>query len=313
MSLEMLHPQMAAVLDQFKDAPPLDVTTDDIAHVRSLMASMTLPAPAEPLHEVRDLRIPGPTGDIPARLYRPQDKPAAPVMVYFHGGGWVIGSIDSHDALCRHLALMTGINVVSVNYRLAPEHVFPAALDDCWAATQWVAAHADSLQCDGAQLMVAGDSAGGNLALATSLKAKAAGWQGIRQQLLLYPVIDARMDSASFDAFTHMPMLSREGMAWMWNAYHPSRPIHPLASLADVSDVTGLPPTILITAELDVLRDEGEAMAQRLQQAGVPVVHQRIAGMPHGFANFSTLVPAIEQTLRDICRHVLLAREGVVA
>lgn len=297
-STVQLHPELAAVLQGFENAPSMDLTSVPIAQVRAAMAQFQMPGPQGQLHEVRELQIPGPAGSMGARLYRATAAAAAPVMVFFHGGGWCIGSVQSHDGLCRHLALLSGCNVVSVEYRLAPEHPFPAPLDDCYTATRWVADNAASLGSDARMLAVAGDSAGGNLALAVALRAKEEGWTGIRQQLLLYPVIDVRMDSASFDTCS-TSMLNREGMGWMWSAYHPGRPVHPLACLADYPDVSGLPPAVMLLAEVDVLRDEGAAMAHRLLQSGVPVVVHKAAGMFHGFANFSAMSPAVEQVLRQ--------------
>lgn len=297
-----IHPEIAAVLEQFKDAPPMDFVSTPVPEIRKLMDNMAFPPANLPMHEVRELSIPGGDGQaMKLRLYRPSTAQAAPVMVYFHGGGWCIGTLETHDNLCRHLARITGMNVVSVDYRLAPEHVFPAALDDAYAATRWVAQHAAELHCDAQQLMVAGDSAGGNLAIATCLRAKEDGWSGIRQQLLFYPVCDSQMDAPSHALFGQMPFLTSEAMAAMWRHYHPGAPAHPLASIMQYPDVAGLPPAVLVTAELDILRDEGEGFAQRLQQAGVPVSTMRAEGMLHGFANFSTMVPAVAQVLEMAC------------
>lgn len=297
-----IHPEMAAVLEQFKDAPPMDFVNTPVPEIRKLMDHMAFPPGNLPMHEVRELSIPGGDGQaMKLRLYRPSTAQSAPVMVYFHGGGWCIGTLDTHDNLCRHLARITGMNVVSVDYRLAPEHVFPAALDDAYAATRWVADHAAELSCDASQLMVAGDSAGGNLAIATCLRANEDGWKGIAQQLLFYPVCDSRMDAPSHALYAQMPILTREAMAAMWRHYHPGVPAHPLASIMQYPDVAGLPPAVLVTAELDILRDEGEGFAKRLQQAGVPVSTMRAEGMLHGFANFSTLVPAVARLLEEAC------------
>ena len=297
-----IHPEMATVLEQFKDAPPMDFVNTPVPEIRKLMDHMAFPPGNLPMHEVRELSIPGGDGQaMKLRLYRPSTAQSAPVMVYFHGGGWCIGTLDTHDNLCRHLARITGMNVVSVDYRLAPEHVFPAALDDAYAATRWVADHGAELNCDASQLMVAGDSAGGNLAIATCLRAKEDGWKGITQQLLFYPVCDSRMDAPSHALYAQMPILTREAMAAMWRHYHPSAPAHPLASIMQYPDVAGLPPAVLVTAELDILRDEGEDFAKRLQQVGVPVSTMRAEGMLHGFANFSTLVPTVARLLEAAC------------
>lgn len=300
-----IHPQMAAVLEQFKDAPPVDFVNTSVSDIRELMDHMAFPSADLPMHEVRELSAPGGGGQaMKLRLYRPSTAQAAPVMVYFHGGGWCIGTLETHDNLCRHLARITGMNVVSVDYRLAPEHVFPAALDDAYAATRWVAEHAAELNCNASQLTVAGDSAGGNLAIATCLRAKEDGWKGISQQLLFYPVCDSRMDSPSHALYAQMPILTREAMAAMWHHYHPGTPAHPLASIMQYPDLTGLPPAVLVTAELDILRDEGEDFAKRLSQAEVPVFTMRAQGMLHGFANFSTLVPAVAQLLESACSNL---------
>ena len=297
-----IHPEMAAVLEQFKDAPTMDFVATPVPEIRKLMDHMAFPPADLPMHEVREIDIPGGDGQpLKLRLYRPGTAQAAPVMVYFHGGGWCMGTLETHDNLCRHLARITGMNIVSVDYRLAPEHVFPAALDDAYAATRWVALHAAELHCDARQLMVAGDSAGGNLAVATCLRAKEDGWRGISRQLLFYPVCDAHMDAPSHALYGQMPFLTTEAMAAMWRHYHPAMPAHPLASIMQYPDLAGLPAAVLVTAELDILRDEGEAFGLRLQQAGVPVSSLRAQGMLHGFANFSTLVPAVAKLLQEAC------------
>lgn len=302
-----IHPELAAMLAQFKDAPVMDFNQTPVPEIRKVLDHMAFPAADLPMHEVRNLSIPagndrdGSGREIPARLYRPTDRKAAPVIVYFHGGGWCLGTLDTHDNLCRHIAQMTGMNVCSVDYRLAPEHVFPAALDDAYAATRWVADHAQELSCDAQALTVAGDSAGGNLAIATCLRAKEDHWAGISQQLLFYPVCDARMNTESYAMFGQIPLLTSDAMAMMWRTYHPGTTVHPLASVMDYANLEGLPPAVLMTAELDVLRDEGEAFAARLQKAGVRTVTIRAQGMVHGFASFSTLVPHVADLLRKAC------------
>ena len=308
-----IHPEMAAVLEQFKDAPPMDFVATPVPEIRKLMDHMAFPPADLPMHEVREIDIPGGDGQLlKLRLYRPGTAQAAPVMVYFHGGGWCMGTLETHDNLCRHLACITGMNIVSVDYRLAPEHVFPAALDDAYAATRWVALHAAELHCDARQLMVAGDSAGGNLAVATCLRAKEDGWRGISRQLLFYPVCDAHMDAPSHALYGQMPFLTTEAMAAMWRHYHPAMPAHPLASIMQYPDLAGLPAAVLVTAELDILRDEGEAFGLRLQQAGVPVSSLRAQGMLHGFANFSTLVPAVAKLLQEACAKLSFGKISAV-
>lgn len=301
-----LHPELARILAAFKDVPPMDFVQTSIATLRGVMDHLQLPAPAVHLHAVTQLQIPrsGAQGDgaaMRARLYRPTEANDAPIMVFLHGGGWCLGTLDTHDGLCRHLAHLSAMNVCAVEYRLAPEHIFPAALDDAYAAVRWVAEHAQSLHSNAQQLVVAGDSAGGNLAMACSLRAKAQGWGGIRQQLLLYPVCDARGGTASYQQFGQMPMLTAANMQQMWKMYHPQQPVHAWASFEGDSDWSGLPATVLVTAELDILRDEGQMLGQRLARAGVPVTQLQAAGMIHGFANFSAVSPAVEAILRQAC------------
>lgn len=302
----MLHPELARILEAFKDAPPMDFVNTPITALRRVMDHIPLPAPAVELHAVTELEIPraadsGASGAIRARLYRATDASDAPIMVYLHGGGWCLGTLDTHDGLCRHLAHLSCMHVCAVDYRLAPEHVFPAALDDAYAAVRWVAEHAQLLHSDAQQLVVAGDSAGGNLAMACSLRAKAQGWGGIRQQLLFYPVCDVRGNTASYQQFGQMPMLTAVNMQQMWKMYHPQQPVHAWASFETSGDWSGLPATGLGTAELDILRDEGQQLGQRLAQAGVPVTHLQAAGMIHGFANFSAVSPAVEEILKQAC------------
>lgn len=300
----MLHPELARILEMFKDAPPMDFINTPIAALRSVMDHIPLPAPAVELHAVTPLEIPRAAeqgGPMRARLYQATDANDAPIMVYLHGGGWCLGTLDTHDGLCRHLAHWSGMHVCAVEYRLAPEHVFPAALDDAYAAVRWVAEHAQLLHSDAQQLVVAGDSAGGNLAMACSLRAKAEGWGGIRQQLLFYPVCDARGHTPSYQQFGEMPMLTAANMQQMWKMYHPQQPVHPWASFEEEGDYSGLPATVLVTAELDILRDEGLRLGQRLAQAGVPVTQLQGQGMIHGFASFSALSPAVDAVLQQAC------------
>lgn len=300
---------LAQVLESFQGMAEMEFTAHALPALRVAMDQVLLPGPPVPLHVVEDMLIPRASGGhMQARLYRSTPDEKAPMMVFFHGGGWCIGSLQTHDGLCRHLAYLTGMNVCSVAYRLAPEHVFPAALNDAYDAVRWLAAHASSLHCDPQQLMVAGDSAGGNLAMACSLRAKHDGWAGVGQQLLLYPVCDVQAKTDSYQAFGDIPMLTSSNMQRMWQLYCPEGAVHSWASVGLAPDLQGLPPTVLVTAELDILRDEGEAMAQRLMQAGVPTTHIQAQGMVHGFANFSAMVPSVEAVLRQACAALLPTR-----
>ena len=239
-----------------------------------------------PLAGVTNRIIPGPVGDIPIRLYAPQGQGPFPLVIFFHGGGFVVGDLDTADEICRTLCGVAGCSVLSVDYRLAPEHKFPAAPDDCLAATRWAAAHAAEFNADPARLVVAGDSAGGNLAAVTALRVRDEGGPALCGQLLIYPVTDYHTPpTPSYLANAHGYLLTREMMIWFWAHYLncAGEAGHPHAAPLRAPDLRGLPPALVITAEYDPLRDEGERYAARLQQAGVPTVQARYAGMIHGF------------------------------
>jgi acetyl esterase len=244
---------------------------------------------------VRDLAADGPFGPIPLRLYRPADAAATtplPVLVYFHGGGWVIGDLDTHDVLCRQLTAEAGVSVVSVDYRLAPEHKFPAAVDDAWAATRWIVAHAAELGVDAGRVAVGGDSAGGNLATVVALLARDHGGPAIAWQALLYPVTDVSTETQSYRDCSEGFLLTRESMRWFFDQY--------LSAEADAADwrvsplrarsLAGLPPALIVTAGFDPLRDEGEAYAIALRNAGVRVDAICYGGMIHGFVPMGRLI-----------------------
>lgn len=225
-------------------------------------------------------------GGIPTRIYRPSLEPELPVVMYFHGGGWVLGNLDSHDAVCRRLASESGFVVIAVDYRLAPEHKYPAAVDDCFLATQSVAENASEYKVDGRQIMLAGDSAGGNLCMAVSLRARDDGL-AIRYQVLIYPVVEPNFDTNSYNAFATGHGLTRETMQWFWREYLEGSDTDPtLAHFQDAS-LKGLPQTHVITAEYDVLRDEGKRLVERLRQANVPTTYRCYEGMLHGFVHFA--------------------------
>ena len=252
------------------------------------------PTPAE-IGAVKNLTADGPGGPIPLRVYRPADVPAGtplPVLVYYHGGGWVIGDLDTHDVQCRQITAEAGVTVVAVDYRLAPEHKFPAAVDDAWAATRWVVAHAGELGIDSRRVAVAGDSAGGNLAAVVALMARDAGGPAIALQVLIYPVTDVAAESKSYRDFADGYMLTRDGMRWFTNHY--------LKAAGEAQDwrvsplrapsLAGLPPALVITAGFDPLRDEGAAYAARLSDAGVQVDYVNYGGMIHGFMPMGRLI-----------------------
>jgi acetyl esterase len=228
------------------------------------------------------------------------------VIVYYHGGGWVIGNIDEYEALGRKLAERTSCAVVLVEYRLAPEHRYPIAVDDCYAALEWTAAHLKEVSgSEDAPLMVAGDSAGGNLAAAITLRARDGGGPRIDLQVLVYPVTDADLETPSYLAEENQLLLTRDGMIWFWDHYAPdkARRLEPDASPLRAKDLSGLPPAVVLTAEHDVLRDEGEAYAQRLQEAGVPVEFKRVEGQMHAFWQL-LMLPGSERGFQVVVKAV---------
>jgi acetyl esterase/lipase len=238
------------------------------------------------VHEVTDRRVPGPHGDLPVRIYRPSaTTEPLPTLIYFFGGGWTLGSIDTSDEICRHLANSVPAQVITVGYRLAPEHRFPAAVHDCYAATSWIADNAGELGADRARLAVAGDSAGGNLAAVVALLACDRGGPDLAAQVLVYPNTDYRGDTESMRDNDDEALFNRRSVAWYWSHYlaTPEDGLDPLVSPLLAENLGALPPALVITAEYDPLRDEGEQYAMRLRAAGVPVVVTRYPGMVHGF------------------------------
>jgi acetyl esterase len=281
-----LDPQARFVLDQLAAQGGLELSALTPAEARAAFERLQLPLPPEPVAAVENRTVPGPAGPIPVRVYTPEtsDRPA-PAIVYYHGGGWVIGSLDTHDGFCRALANRAGAAVVSVDYRLAPEHRFPAAPEDCYAAARWVAERGAEIGVDGGRLAIAGDSAGGNLAAVVALMARDRGGPRVRHQGLVYPVTDHDFDRPSYQENASGYLLTRDDMLWFWSHYAPeaARRAEPYASPLRVEKLLGLPPATVITAEYDPLRDEGEAYAARLAEAGVPVDAIRYDGMIHGF------------------------------
>lgn len=266
--------------------------------------------PPVPVAKIENRKIPGPGGEIPIRIYTPEGKSPLPVIVYFHGGGWVIGTLETHEPVCRHLAKQAGAVVVSVDYRLAPEHKFPAGPDDCYAATSWVAEHAAEIGADASRLAVGGDSAGGNLAAVVSLMARDRGEPKIRLQILVYPVTDHSYETASYRENAKGLLLEKDSMVWFWDHYLASASdgANPYASPLRAKDLKGLPPAIVVTAEFDPLRDEGEAYAKRLDEAGVRVKMKRYGGVIHGFAMMTGVFDEAAQVVADVAAEIRALR-----
>ncbi|MEA2684468.1 MAG: acetyl esterase [Chloroflexota bacterium] len=266
--------------------------------------------PREPVAEVVDLASPGPAGEIPVRLYRPEVAAPPPLLVYFHGGGWTIGGLESYDRVCRALCRRSGCAVASVDYRLAPEHKFPAAVDDALAATAWLAANGDRLGYAGQRLAVGGDSAGGNLAAVVCIQARDAGGPAISFQLLVYPATDLGTAlrpadaTASYRDYGEGLLLEAKSMSWFSANYlRDDKDVdNPLASPLRTTDLGGLPAAFVLTGELDPLRDEGEAYAARLASAGVAVRQTRYAGLPHGFFSMFDIADAPNHAMDDAAR-----------
>lgn len=288
-----LDPQTKALLDLMAalNAPPLSEQTPEQVRVGIKLQRELVPVEPEPVAQVVNRTIPGPAGEIPVRVYTPAGSGPFPALVFFHGGGWVICDLDTHDGLCRSLCNGAGCVVVSVDYRLAPEHKFPAAPQDCYAATQWVAGHAAEINAIPGKLAIGGDSAGGNLTAVVAQMARDQGGPRLDFQLLIYPATDFAFDGPSIRENAEGYFLTRDDMIWFTNHYLNSDEDkkNPLASPLLAVDLRGLPPALVITGEYDPLRDEGEAYGRRLKEAGVPVTLSRYDGVIHGFLSIEPL------------------------
>jgi acetyl esterase len=302
-----LDPQARAVIDLvIKSGRPAyhTLSPKDARQLFRETRPASTPTPPE-IGTVANVLAESPSGTIPLRVYRPRVATAetrVPGLVYFHGGGWVIGDLETHDVLCRQLTAEAGITVVAVDYRLAPEHKFPAAADDAWTATRWIAANAGLVGIDARRLAVGGDSAGGNLAAVVTILARDAGAPSIAFQVLLYPVTDAGAETQSYRDFAEGYMLTRDSMRWFIDHYLKSEDeagdwrVSPLRA----SSLKGLPPALIVTAGFDPLRDEGEAYAQALREAGVRVDYACYGGMIHGFVPMGRLLDSGNRAVSHI-------------
>jgi acetyl esterase len=303
-----LHPQAEALLAKMAaaGAPPIE-ELDAAANRRNHEASAAnLNGEAEPVADVKDLTVPGPGGDVPVRVYTPDAGPGPwPLIVYFHGGGWVVGTLGTYDPLCRALANRSGAIVASVGYRVAPENPFPAPLDDCEAATAALAGMAAELGADPARVGVAGDSAGGGLVAGVTFRSRSAG-RPLAFQVLIYPALDPSLTEPSAVENATGYYLTTAGMRWYWEQYLAggADPGDPEVSPLRQPDLTGLPPALVITAGYDPLRDEGEAYVERLRASGVEAELARFDGMIHGFLRFRAVLDAAEEATAKIAEFV---------
>jgi acetyl esterase len=304
-----MDPDTKAVLDMIKLAgrPPFEALTPNEAREAMLASRKVLAPEPEEVAERRDTSLPGPFGPIGVRLYRPLGTEASdvlPALVFFHGGGWVIGDLDTHDVACRRYANAARCRVVSVDYRMAPEHVFPAAVDDCAAATKWSFDNAASLGIDPTKIAVGGDSAGGNLAAVMALMARDGTLPPLAFQMLIYPATDMTMTSVSSTTIGPGVPLTSNTMKWFIDHYMKTDRTDWRASPLRVASVTGAAPALVLTCGHDPLRDEGIAYAHRLEREGVRVVHLHYGDQIHGFIGMGRLIRAADQAI-DIMARVL--------
>ncbi len=296
--LEALKAQGRTPLESLPPVEARQVAADDLK-----MLGGTL----EPIGSIENLRVPGPHGDIPIRVYTPDAPAPRPALMYFHGGGWVLCDLDTHDVPCTAIARRAAAVVIAVDYRLAPEHRFPAAVDDCYAATQWVASNAARLGIDPNRLSVSGDSAGGNLAAVVSLKSRDEHGPAIANQVMIYPVTDlSSFNTPSYSEFAQDHSLTKTEMEWFRDLYLSSlaEARNPLASPLLAPDLSRLPPALVITAECDPLRDEGAAYAKRLQDAGVPVTYTCYPGMIHPFFSLPGAIPQAHDAYQQVAERI---------
>jgi acetyl esterase len=299
-----LDPQVQAMVDMSPPMPALDSIPVDILRSSVREQSIAGPVLDVPLGKIYDRSIPGPVGELPVRVYQPQGSGPFPVLVYFHGGGFVTGDLDTHDSVCRSLCYGAGCIVMAVDYRLAPEHKFPAASDDAYAATLWAAQNAAELGGDPARVAIGGDSAGALLSGSVTLRVRDQGGPALRGQVLFYGSMVYEIDAPtpSLEEFANGPWLRKEDIPYFWGAYLNNVAVeqkNPLACPMYASSHARLPPAFVATAECDPTRDSAERYAEKLQAAGVAVERHRYAGMPHGFVSMVAILPTARQAIDD--------------
>lgn len=300
-----IDPQLAQLLEH---APPLSHDGEPVEQARArfsyLAANPALAELVRPVGELTDIEVGGAEGPLPARVYRPGGEGPHATVAFFHGGGFVLGGIDTHDGFCRELCEQVGAVVVSVEYRLAPEHPYPAGVEDCVAAARWVAAHIGELGGDLARFGLAGDSAGGSLAaVAAQELATEPSVVPVAAQLLIYPAADFGQDYPSRKEFATGAYLDQRALDMIAAAYLTDRTVlaDPRMSPLRFERLELLPPTVVVTAEFDPVRDQGEAYAEALEAAGVAVTQRRLDGLVHGFAQFGPYVPAAQRGIDTMC------------
>lgn len=302
-----LDPSASRIVQLFREAgrPALDTLSPTQAREAYRMGRAVTQRDPPELAEVRALMLPGPAGPIALRVYTPHGLTSqdalAPALIFFHGGGWVIGDLDSHDVACREIAIAAGRVVIAVDYRLAPEHKFPAAIEDALAATRWIATNAMELGIDDSRIVIGGDSAGGNLAAVVAIDARDHG-PNLAGQMLIYPVTDLAMRHPSHSEPQTSVLLTHSVMRWFRDHY-----VRDETDYADwrgsplyASDLSGLPPAIVVTAGADPLRDEGDDYARRLADAGVAVTHRQWPGQFHGFFTMSRVIPEATEMIAEL-------------
>jgi acetyl esterase len=296
----VLVPELATIMAVI---PPLPVVSPEtVAAIRQRVNEASARQPRPEIHAVADRTVPGPAGDIAVRVYRPSAVENVPVLVFAHGGGWSICGIETHEGICREIANRSGCLVVSVEYRLAPEHVFPAAAEDFYAAACWVAEHAEEIGGDPARVAVGGDSAGANLAAVAGLMARDRSGPRFAFQLLAYPGLDALSERPSATENGEAPMLNRASSQSMWRAYAADTDLrHPYLSPIYAEDLTGLPPALIVTTQYDMGRDDAHAYAELVTKAGGTIEVLEVKGAVHGFLSYYAQVPVSSDALDHAC------------
>ncbi len=303
-----LDPQAQNLLDKVEQAgiPPYETMEPVVARQYYEKACDLARGNPPQLFEVKNISIPGPRSELPAIYYRARQADSLPILVYFHGGGYTIGSPTSHDSVCRHLCLEADCIVISVDYRLAPEHPFPAAIDDAFAATQWVSEQARALGGDPERIGVGGDSAGGNLSASVCLQAKLETGPKLAFQLLIYPGTDMTQSFSSHETFGQGYLLTSSLIAWFYQNYMPNEPDNTQwrTSPLHANDHSELPPAFVLTAGFDPLQDEGKAYAEKLKAAGVPVSYSHYEGMLHGFITQPGFIDKAREAISECASHL---------